>query len=242
MSSGYPSARMRLRLGCSIAALALTASIASAHSATFALPSQPLAESLKDVARLTGDNILFTPDSVSGIDAPSLSGRMSSEEAVASLLSGTHLVAMPDGRSGLIVRVADATSAPQQVAAADEAEAEAAPEQVVVSASRIAIAGYEQPTPVTVVGIGQMQRDAYTDIGTTIRNLPSLGLSSGPDNGANEEALAAGNAGEDLVNLRNLGILRTLVLVDGQRVVESISPAGLISRRFRLPWCSASMW
>ena len=226
MASGYPSTRMRLRLGCSIAALVFTAGIASAHSATFALPPQPLSDSLKAVAQLTGDNILFTPDSVSGINAPPLTGRMSSEQAVASLLHGTNLVAMPDGGNGLIVRVAAAAPAPQQVAAADEGS-EVQPEQVVVSASRIAIQGYQQPTPVTVVGAEQLQRDAQTDIGDAIRQLPSFGSSSGPNNGSTAISVAAGTAGEDLINLRNLGVLRTLVLVNGQRVVASNVTGGV---------------
>ena len=34
-------------------------------------------------------------------------------------------------------------------------------EQVVVSASRITIAGYTSPTPVTVVGAAQLKQDAY---------------------------------------------------------------------------------
>ena len=100
-------------------------------------------------------------------------------------------------------------------------------ERVVVSASRIQIAGYQQPTPVTVVGAAQLERDAQTDIGDVIRQLPSFGPSSSPDNGTTAINVAAGNGGEDLVNLRNLGILRTLVLVDGQRVVSSNITGGV---------------
>jgi iron complex outermembrane recepter protein len=99
-------------------------------------------------------------------------------------------------------------------------------EQIVVSASRISIAGYQQPTPVTVIGAATLERNAQSDIGNAIRELPALGASSGPDNGTGS-GLAAGIAGEDLINLRNLGILRTLVLVDGQRVVSSNITGGV---------------
>ena len=98
-------------------------------------------------------------------------------------------------------------------------------EQVVVSASRISIAGYTQPTPVTVVGAEVLQRDAKTDIGDAIRDLPAVGDSDSPSNGATASLAAQGNAGVDDVNLRNLGIARTLTLFDGQRVVSS-NPAG----------------
>ena len=56
-------------------------------------------------------------------------------------------------------------------------------EQVVVSASRVTIAGYTQPTPVTVVGVAQLESEANINLGDTIRQLPALGTSEGLDNG-----------------------------------------------------------
>ena len=98
-------------------------------------------------------------------------------------------------------------------------------EQVVVSASRITIAGYTAPTPVTVVGAAQLESEANINIGDTIRQLPSLGTSEGLDNGSKAGDAAQGDAGVDSVALRNLGTTRTLVLFDGQRVVTS-NPLG----------------
>ena len=66
--------------------------------------------------------------------------------------------------------------------AQDTSSDNAGVEQVIVSASRISIAGYTQPTPVTVVGAEQLERDAQTDIGDVIRQLPAFGTSSGPNN------------------------------------------------------------
>jgi outer membrane receptor protein involved in Fe transport len=137
----------------------------------------------------------------------------------APLLKGIHGL-----RARLLVGGAAVLALGAQTALAQD---DSNPETVVVSAGRIAIAGYQQPTPVTVVGAEQLERDANTDIGDSIRELPALGGSSGPNNGVNTNALAAGNADEDLVNLRNLGILRTLVLVDGQRIVESNITGGV---------------
>ena len=55
-------------------------------------------------------------------------------------------------------------------------------EQVVVSASRIQIAGYQQPTPVSVVGAAQLLEAANADIGDTLRAMPSLmGTSATPE-------------------------------------------------------------
>ncbi len=111
------------------------------------------------------------------------------------------------------------------IATAAFAQASGDIEQVVVSASRINIAGYTQPTPVTVVGTADLDRDALTDIGDAIRVLPSVGNSDSPNNGSTAGLAAQGNQGINDINLRNLGIARTLVLFDGQRVVTS-NPAG----------------
>jgi iron complex outermembrane receptor protein len=100
-------------------------------------------------------------------------------------------------------------------------------EQVVVSASRISVAGYQAPTPVTVVGVEQLQRDAQTDIADSIRQLPAFGTSSGPNNSSSANYIVSGTPGLDVVNLRQLGVLRTLVLFDGQRVVASSVAGGV---------------
>src|SRR3954466_7815682 len=68
-------------------------------------------------------------------------------------------------------------------------------EQVVVSASRITIAGYTQPTPVTIVGAAQLEAAAKSDIGDSIRELPSVGSSSSPTNGAGNGGLSGGTGG-----------------------------------------------
>jgi len=94
-------------------------------------------------------------------------------------------------------------------------------ESVVVSGSRISIEGYQAPTPVTTIGIEQLSRDAKVSIGDSIRELPSVGPSVSPNNGGNSNNASQGDAGIDTINLRNLGIARTLILFDGQRVVSS---------------------
>jgi outer membrane receptor protein involved in Fe transport len=94
-------------------------------------------------------------------------------------------------------------------------------ETVTVSASRISIQGFLAPTPVTEIGPEKIARDAKMDIGDLIRELPATGASPALNNGGNAVDVSQGDAGLDTVNLRNLGISRTLVLLDGQRVVSS---------------------
>jgi outer membrane receptor protein involved in Fe transport len=100
-------------------------------------------------------------------------------------------------------------------------------EQVVVSASRISIAGYQQPTPVSVVGAAALAAAANADIGDTLRQMPSMGTSPTPEKGTNGNASNSGALGLSGVNLRNLGVNRNLVLLDGQRVVSAIATGGV---------------
>jgi iron complex outermembrane receptor protein len=100
-------------------------------------------------------------------------------------------------------------------------------EQVVVSASRISIAGYQQPTPVSVVGAAALAAAANADIGDTLREMPSMGNSPTPEKGTNSGAANTGALGISGINLRNLGANRNLVLLDGQRVVAAIITGGV---------------
>ncbi|MBU3076452.1 TonB-dependent receptor domain-containing protein [Sphingomonas quercus] len=106
-------------------------------------------------------------------------------------------------------------------APAADATAPATAGEIVVTGSRIAISGYRQPTPVTVVSEATLQRDAKVSIGDSIRELPSVGTSGSPNNGVGANNIVGAVTGLDTVNLRQLGINRTLVLLDGQRVVQS---------------------
>jgi iron complex outermembrane recepter protein len=72
--------------------LALSASWAQAQAATsFALPAQPLADSLRAVGTQTNTNVLFDPDLVTALTAPALDAELTRDEALARLLTGTGL-------------------------------------------------------------------------------------------------------------------------------------------------------
>lgn len=100
-------------------------------------------------------------------------------------------------------------------------------ENVTVSASRIQIQGYDQPTPVTVIGVEQLNRDAKVSLGDAIRELPAVGgRGDSLANGSHSGNSSQGDAGLETVDLRGLGVVRTLVLFDGQRVVTSNPNSG----------------
>ncbi len=234
--SGFKEIRAHVFRSAGI--LVLTAGAALAQGAYFSLPVQPLSESLKAIARRTGQNILFTPSAVAGLTAPALHGTMSGEDALGILLQNTDLEADPDGYGGFIIRTAGGaairTQVPQPAAPIYaprplpiSTQSEGTVEQIIVSASRISIAGYQQPTPVTVISREQLRRDAQTDIGDAIRQLPAFGASASPNNTIGSNYIVSGTPGIDVVNLRNLGVLRTLVLFNGQRMVASALSGGV---------------
>src|SRR5580704_3437857 len=127
-------AGLRQALVGGVALVALGAGIARAQETSISIPAQSLAQTLKEISRRTGENILFTPDSVAGLRAPALNGSMSAEDAVARALAGSGLEATPDGGGGLIVRRARAKKA---FAASDVEEAANPVETVIVTGSRI---------------------------------------------------------------------------------------------------------
>src|SRR6185503_19454845 len=93
-------------------------------------------------------------------------------------------------------------------------------ESVVVSASRITANGFAAPTPTTVMSATDLQNTAQPSIYDAIVQLPSLqgsvGLTGSPNAGSSN-----GLNGLQSFSLRGLGAIRTLTLIDGQRVVPA---------------------
>ena len=108
---------------------------------------------------------------------------------------------------------AAATAAPQSAQAGDL-------EEIVVTGTRVLRNGYEAPTPLTVVGTEEISNQATAGIGEFVNTLPSFAGSLSP--ATNQASVSNGQAGIAALNLRNLGTVRTLVLLDGQRSVGSI--------------------
>src|SRR4051812_425800 len=92
-------------------------------------------------------------------------------------------------------------------------------ENVTVSASRIVRDGFQAPTPTTVVGAADIEQQAKPNIFNAIQELPSLMGSQGVDSGTG--GTSGGTNGLSTFALRGLGNIRTLTLVDGQRIVPS---------------------
>jgi outer membrane receptor protein involved in Fe transport len=92
-------------------------------------------------------------------------------------------------------------------------------EEITVTGSRIARQGFDAPTPTTVIGIEEIQKAAPANIADFVNALPQLSASATPRVGNGNTS--TGFNGLNNLNLRSLGANRTLVLLDGQRVVAS---------------------
>jgi iron complex outermembrane recepter protein len=104
-------------------------------------------------------------------------------------------------------------------------------EEITVTGSRIIHSALSSPTPLTEVNADDLADVHPTTIGSELTDLPifsgSHGLSTNPGNGSLTTGPTAPNSSASVLNLRNMGSNRTLVLLDGKRL-ESTSPDGSI--------------
>ncbi|WP_417620694.1 TonB-dependent receptor plug domain-containing protein [Parasphingorhabdus sp.] len=106
-----------------------------------------------------------------------------------------------------------ATPATAQDASTERSDA--ANEEIVVTASRTAQNGLDAPTPTQIIGADVIDRQAATTVMEVLNQNPAFKATRSP--GAN--ATNVSSPGQATADLRALGGQRTLVLVNGSRVV-----------------------
>lgn len=117
----------------------------------------------------------------------------------------------------------DTGSSPDQPAAGQPStEQPDAGQPIVVTGSRIARSGFTAPTPVTVLGDEQIARQGASNIAQVLNEIPAFRGQSTPAT----TAIFVSNLGASTADLRGLGGNRTLVLIDGRRVVASTVAGG----------------
>jgi outer membrane receptor protein involved in Fe transport len=195
-----------LRMGCAAVALAAGGAFADTApgSAPVDLPAQPLAQSLKDVARQTGADVLFSPAAVAGVQAPAIKGA-GAETAVSQLIGGTRLEMIRDGSGALIVR--QKAEAVEQLAQAEPAPSTAqAPahseiEEIVVTARKRAESIAEVPVSITAFTsetLSNYNIQSFNDYATKTPGL-SFSYGGGPTGIADARSIAIrGITGQNL--------------------------------------------
>lgn len=125
--------------------------------------------------------------------------------------------------------------APQAEGAGNEGEP-AKPSEIIVTGTRLP-STFTAPTPITVVSADQLRSTSPSSVGEALAQLPAFSGSQITSNLG--RATSAFGAAQALLNLRNLGATRTLVLLDGERLPASnvngsvdvnVIPQALLSR------------
>jgi iron complex outermembrane receptor protein len=115
------------------------------------------------------------------------------------------------------------TGAAQDVAptALDVVDPTPTDSEIVVTGSRIARPEIDSPSPVVSISSATLEQSGRTNLTDFLVQNPAL---LGSTTSANQSGSTAsfGGAGTNLLNLRNLGSNRTLVLVDGRRHVAGL--------------------
>jgi iron complex outermembrane receptor protein len=137
--------------------------------------------------------------------------------------------------STIPVVVASAPNSPVNATLATSAASAAAnnevPTEVVVTGSRVIKNGDDSPTPVTMFSPQEMSEVHPGTLMDQLNDLPEISGSRGqytnPSGGNQASVPTAPNAAEQVINLRNMGFTRTLILVDGHRVAPT-GPDGTV--------------
>lgn len=230
--------RSRLQAAVCTAAVAaaLFAAPANAQSGQKRYPinigAVPLAEGLRYIQRETGVRIAFSPDQVAERSSYGVAGNLTPEEALKRLLEGTGLVLKSDGEQlFVVVAMQSSADAPSQLLSKTAAvgsdvpmpSAEPAPsapalvDEIVVTGTRVVRDGYEAPTPVSVVTAENLQEVNPNSLTSALIQLPQLGKSFTTATGSKIRPGDPVNMG-NFLNLRDLGTVRTMLLIDGRRV------------------------
>ena len=134
----------------------------------------------------------------------------------------THYSKLKLGAAPFVMSVA-LVSAP--AFAQDAADETAAEDVIVVTGSRIASPQAETNAPLQVVGAADIDQSGVTNVQELLLKNPAFGT---PALSRTNSAFLTSGTGVATVDLRNLGSNRTLVLVNGRRVVSSLSGSSTV--------------
>ncbi len=121
------------------------------------------------------------------------------------------------------VTAAGAAAAQSSSPGADAPQAEDQVEDIVVTGSRVVRTGFDAPTPTTVLSSEELEQRGSAQIGEFLAEAPAFRSTQTPQSNPQSSR----GAGQYFADLRGLGNIRTLTLVDGRRFVPS-SPDGQV--------------
>lgn len=210
------ASRRKVWLACGVA-IAAGPTAAAAEPRAIDIPSEEAAKSIPEFARQENIQILAPVGQLHGIKTQAVSGNLELSEALSLLLVGTGLEVASNDGSTIVLRRALAPAAPRPV---DATEIEPPlSEAIIVTGSRVISDAGNSPTPVTMVSARQLRDTTPSNLADGLNKLPIfLGsqIIGRPGDGS-------ANFASNVLNLRNFGTNRTLVLFDGHRAPPSNS-------------------
>jgi len=125
--------------------------------------------------------------------------------------------------SALMCVAAGAANAQTASGAAEPSRTVPQVDDIVVTGTRVVRTGFDAPTPTTVLSSEELEQRGSAQIGEFLTEAPAFRATQTPQSNPQ----SARGAGQYFADLRGLGSIRTLVLVDGRRFVPS-SPEGQV--------------
>lgn len=181
---------------------------------TLTMPAMPLGDALRQVARMSGRNLVVNDQLIAGREAPAISGSLTPDEALQRLLAGTGLSSRTVEETIII------SGPPVEVASKGTTARADGGQEIVVTGSNVR--GAPPTSPVITLTNRDIEQAAAVSVEELMRTLPQNVAA-----GATEENVGVTGVGADItdhgagINLRGLGQRATLVLVNGQRIAPS---------------------
>ncbi|MDQ8756229.1 TonB-dependent receptor [Sphingosinicella sp. LHD-64] len=185
------------------------------------LAPQSLSNALNRFGRQAGIEIIFTPLIVRGLRIPAVRGAFTVEGGLDRLLTGTGLRYRRTAQGAYVIerhepRVSPAVQTPPEALADEEQNA-----PIVVTGSRIRRPNLDSVVPVTTIDAEEFRQTGQTSVGDILNEFPALRTTVGQTNSSR----LLGTPGLSQLDLRGLGVDRTLVLQNGRRHISG-SPSG----------------
>lgn len=215
-----PGARLRRFI---FGVLLLASAGAVAAQRDFDVPAGPAAQGITRFAQQAGLPVLFPLELVEDRRTAMIRGQLEVQDALQRLLDGSGLAASINSRGQISIRLlpdeprAGASRANYPAAPNPYAPAQELPE-VEVTGTRIVRDGMTTPTPVARFSRAELDELAPTTLTDALSQLPHFLNSDTPHT---QSFGTSGAVGASYMNLRGIGTIRTLMLLDGRRVVPS---------------------
>lgn len=223
-------------------ALALSAGVATAAGASpssaqipssSAIPAMPLKQALNEFAQREHLQLVYVSEVADGMRSSGSRGGLSQRATLSALLRGTGLQFKYINANTVTISHAADPAAPDPQPSDPPPKATPAPkpetlQAIQVTGSHIRRAELETSNPLVTISSAQIQQTGKLTLGQVVQDLPVI--TGGITNPRVDDQ---GGNGGTFVGLRGLGSNRTLVLVNGQRVINddlNTIPAALVDR------------